>query len=535
MPDKIGRYEIIKTIGQGAMGLVYKAKDPAIDRTVAIKTIREDSNLFAKDAEEVKKRFRREAQVAGRLSHPGIVTIYDVGGEGGLFYIVMEYVEGDTLDKIIDSKHLPDVDKTIDLMLQVCDAIGYAHKNGIVHRDIKPANIMIVDKRYVKVMDFGIARIASSDMTQVGKIMGTPNYMSPEQVMGAKVDNRTDIFSMGVILYELLTGEKAFPGESITTVIYRILHEHPTPPKKLRLQLPSSLDYIVNKAMSKEIEKRYQSMEEFAKDLRNYKTLEQPKELKTAKPEAEAEDTLSMSTMGNAPAAEKSAEPKKPESAKPAKQKEISKQPNTGYMIMGALILVILVGAGLFYVKARPRPAVKEEKKDVQPAVMPPVAAPEKVEPPKPVEPVAAKYGSIRVKSRPKARIFINGKPAGTTPNEITNLPVGEYNVALKHDDFPEWATQVSVEENKAAEVGHSFIKKEVRKEGFGTLMINAQPWGVVYLDDNEIGSTPITVPKVPEGLHKVRVVRDGFKELKVEVKVAPNKKNNLSLKLEKK
>jgi serine/threonine-protein kinase len=535
MPDKIGRYEIIKTIGQGAMGLVYMAKDPAIDRTVAIKTIREDSNLFAKDAEEVKKRFRREAQVAGRLSHPGIVTIYDVGGEGGLFYIVMEYVEGDTLDKIVDSKHLPDVDKTIDLMLQVCDAIGYAHKSGIIHRDIKPANIMIVDKRYVKVMDFGIARIASSDMTQVGKIMGTPNYMSPEQVMGAKVDNRTDIFSMGVILYELLTGEKAFPGESITTVIYRILHENPTPPKKLRLQLPSSLDYIVNKAMSKEIEKRYQSMEEFAKDLRNYKTLEQPKELKTAKPEAEAEDTLSMSTMGNAPAAEKRAELKKPESAKHAKQKEISKQPNTGYMIIGALLLAILVGAGLFYLKSRPGPVIKEEKKDIQPAALPPANIPEKVEPPKPVEPVAAKNGSISVRSRPKARIFINGKPAGTTPNEITNLPVGEYNVALKHDDFPEWATQVSVQENKTTEVGHSFIKKEVKKEGFGALMINAQPWGVVYLDDKEIGSTPITVPKVPEGLHKVRVVRDGFKELMVEVKVAPNKKNNLSLKLEKK
>lgn len=535
MPDKIGRYEIIKTIGQGAMGLVYKAKDPAIDRTVAIKTIREDSNLFAKDAEEVKKRFKREAQVAGRLSHPGIVTIYDVGGEGGLFYIVMEYVEGDTLDKIIDLKHLPDVDKTIDLMLQVCDAIGYAHKNGIIHRDIKPANIMIVDKRYVKVMDFGIARIASSDMTQVGKIMGTPNYMSPEQVMGAKVDNRTDIFSMGVILYELLTGEKAFPGESITTVIYRILHEHPTPPKKLRLQLPSSLDYIVNKAMSKEIENRYQSMEEFAKDLRNYKSFEQPKELKVAKPEAEAEDTLSMSTMGNAPAAEKRAEPKKPEAAKSVKQKEISKQLSTGYMIIGALVLVILVGAGLFYLKSMPGPVVKEEKKDVQPAVSPPVAVPEKVEPPKPVEPAAAKYGSIRVKSRPKARIFINGKPAGTTPNEITNLPIGEYYVALKHDDFPEWTTQVNVEENKATEVGHSFIKKEVKKEGFGALMINAQPWGVVYLDDKEVGATPITVPRVPEGVHRVRVVRDGFKELKVEVKVAPNKKNNLSLKLEKK
>ncbi len=530
MTGKIGRYEIIKTIGQGAMGLVYKAKDPAIDRTVAIKTIREDSNLFAKDAEEVKKRFKREAQVAGRLSHPGIVTIYDVGGEGGLFYIVMEYVEGDTLDKIIDSKHLPDVDKTIDLMLQVCDAIGYAHKNGIIHRDIKPANIMIVDKRYVKVMDFGIARIASSDMTQVGKIMGTPNYMSPEQVMGAKVDNRTDIFSMGVILYELLTGEKAFPGESITTVIYRILHEHPTPPRSLRLQLPLSLDYIVSKSMSKEIEKRYQSMGEFAKDLRNYKSLEQPKELKTAKPEAEIEDTLSMSTMGNAPAAEKKAESKKPELAKPARQSEISKQSSTGYMIMGALILVIIVGAGLFYLKSRPSPVVKEEKKDTQPA-----AAPEKVESPKPVEPVAEKYGSIMVRSKPKTRIFINGKPAGTTPNEITNLPVGEYNVALKHDDFPEWVTQVSVEENKATEVGHSFIKKEVKKEGFGALMINAQPWGVVYLNDKEIGSTPITIPNVPEGLHRVRVVRDGFKELKVEVKVAPNKKNNLSLKLEKK
>lgn len=271
MAEKIGRYEIIKTIGQGAMGLVYKAKDPMIDRIVAIKTIRQDSNLFARDAEEVKGRFRREAQVAGKLSHPGIVTIYDVGEEGGLFYIVMEYVEGETLDRIIDAKRLPDLDKSIDLMLQVCDAIGYAHKNGIIHRDIKPANVMIVDKKLVKVMDFGIARIASSDMTQTGKVIGTPNYMSPEQVMGVKVDHRTDIFSLGVALYELLTGEKAFPGESITTVIYRILHEDPISPRKLKLQLPSSLDYIVNKAISKDIEKRYQNVEEFTKDLKNYR------------------------------------------------------------------------------------------------------------------------------------------------------------------------------------------------------------------------------------------------------------------------
>ncbi|MBI5042773.1 MAG: PEGA domain-containing protein, partial [Nitrospirae bacterium] len=234
------------------------------------------------------------------------------------------------------------------------------------------------------------------------------------------------------------------------------------------------------------------------------------------------------------PAAEKKAEPKKPELAKPAKQKEITKQSSTGYMIMGALLLVILVGGGLFYLKARPRSAAKEEIKDVQPAALPP-AAPEKVEPPKPVEPVAAKYGSIRVKSSPKARIFINGKPAGTTPNEITNLPVGEYNVALKHDDFPEWTTQISVEENKAAEAAHSFIKKEVKKEGFGSLMINSQPWGVVYLDDREIGATPITIPKVPEGRHKIKVVRKGFKELEMDVRVEPKKKNTLSLKLEKK
>lgn len=537
MAEKIGRYEIIKTIGQGAMGLVYKARDPMIDRIVAIKTIRQDSNLFARDAEEVKGRFRREAQVAGKLSHPGIVTIYDVGEEGGLFYIVMEYVEGETLDRIIDAKRLPDLDKSIDLMLQVCDAIGYAHKNGIIHRDIKPANVMIVDKKLVKVMDFGIARIASSDMTQTGKVIGTPNYMSPEQVMGVKVDHRTDIFSLGVALYELLTGEKAFPGESITTVIYRILHEDPISPRKLKLQLPSSLDYIVNKAISKDIEKRYQNVEEFTKDLKNYRNpaslpagMDSAAQKASKKAEPEAEDTLSMSNIGPAPARAAKAEKKETQPAKSS---------NIGYLLIVALILIVVIGGGLVFFKKGQR-SVREEKKAESP--LPEAKAPERAQVAEPVkaveaaktpEPVRERYGAVNINARPRSEIFINGKSYGQTPNTISNLTVGEHEIILKNNDFPPWKETVKVEENELTKISHNFVPKKEKE--FGSLMINSKPWGIVYLNDREIGATPITIPKVPEGRHKIKVVREGFKELEMDIRVEPKKKNTLSLKLEKK
>ncbi|MFZ3089883.1 MAG: serine/threonine-protein kinase [Nitrospirota bacterium] len=555
MAEKIGRYEIIKTIGQGAMGLVYKAKDPMIDRIVAIKTIRQDSNLFARDAEEVKGRFRREAQVAGKLSHPGIVTIYDVGEEGGLFYIVMEYVEGETLDRIIDAKRLPDLDKSIDLMLQVCDAIGYAHKNGIIHRDIKPANVMIVDKKLVKVMDFGIARIASSDMTQTGKVIGTPNYMSPEQVMGVKVDHRTDIFSLGVALYELLTGEKAFPGESITTVIYRILHEDPISPRKLKLQLPSSLDYIVNKAISKDIEKRYQNVEEFTKDLKNYRNpaslpagMDSAARKASKKAEPEAEDTLSMSganpplpplspLLGKEGMGEVRGGKRGLESELSAKKKPSS--PNMGYLLIGLLILIVVVGGGLVFFKKGQRSA-REEKKAESP--LPEAKAPERAQVAEPVkaveaaktpEPVRERYGAININARPRSEIFINGKSYGQTPNTISNLTVGEHEIILKNNDFPPWKETVKVEENELTKISHNFIPKKEKE--FGSLMINSKPWGVVYLNGRQIGATPITIPKVPEGRHKIKVVREGFKELEMDIRVEPKKKNTLSLKLEKK
>jgi serine/threonine-protein kinase len=268
--DKIGKYSIVGVLGKGAMGIVYKGVDPLIGRTVAIKTIRFDVMGSSFEQEEAIKRFNREAQSAGILSHPNIVTIYDVGEAEGLTYIAMEYIDGRSLEELIVSRKKFPLDEIINFMTQIGDALDYAHMKGIVHRDIKPGNILIDKEGNTHLCDFGIARIATSTLTQTGTSLGTPNYMSPEQIKGKKVDNRSDIFSVGVILYELLTNEKPFPGDSFTTVLYKIMNEDPLPLKAFDKKLPDGLDHIVIKALAKAPESRYQSCRELTEDLINY-------------------------------------------------------------------------------------------------------------------------------------------------------------------------------------------------------------------------------------------------------------------------
>ena len=206
--EKLGRYEILAELGRGAMGVVYKAIDPFIDRTVAIKTIQLD--LSRDELANFEERFYREAKSAGRLNHPNIVTIYDVGKTGKIAYMAMEFLEGQLLKEILDVHTAMSVDRIADIAAQVADALAYAHENGIVHRDIKPANIMLVRSNVVKITDFGIAQMPSGSRTLAGTVMGSPKYMAPEQVVGAAVDGRSDLFSLGVVLYEMLTGEPAF-------------------------------------------------------------------------------------------------------------------------------------------------------------------------------------------------------------------------------------------------------------------------------------------------------------------------------------
>ena len=266
--EKIGKYEIIELLGKGAMGIVYKALDPDIDREVAIKTIRFDLISDDEEKDELMLRFIREARAAGKLVHPNIITIHDVGKEKDMTYIVMQCIEGPSLQNWIASKKIFSAPDIIKLILQLCDALNFAHQNGIVHRDIKPANILLDDNGKPHICDFGVAHVEMSTITQTGATIGTPSYMSPEQVMGKKIDKRSDVFSLGAILYELLTGKRPFEGESITTVIYKIVNEEAVPCTQVRKELPQEFEQIMSKALSKDPDGRYSSCEEFAADLK---------------------------------------------------------------------------------------------------------------------------------------------------------------------------------------------------------------------------------------------------------------------------
>ncbi len=254
----LGRYQVVEVIGKGAMGTVFKGIDPAINRPVALKTIRLDFVSDQSELEELRDRLTREARAAGMLSHPNIVTIYDIGAQDDLHYIAMEYLEGRTLEDMIKRKVQFSYKIVASIITQICNALQYAHEQGIVHRDIKPANIMVLSDYTVKVMDFGIARVDSSSLTRTGIAMGTPNYIAPELLQGKPVDRRCDIFSVGVVIYELLTGRRPFKGENLTSLIYSIINDDPPPPSKINDNLPLIFDHVVDKALKKNPTERYQ-------------------------------------------------------------------------------------------------------------------------------------------------------------------------------------------------------------------------------------------------------------------------------------
>ena len=266
----LGRYQVTGVVGKGAMGLVYKGIDPAINRPVALKTIRLDFVNDPEEMAELKERLSREAQAAGKMSHPNIVTIYDFGSEGHLQYIAMEYLEGQTLEDVIKKKAKINYRILSQIVMQICSALEYAHDQGIVHRDIKPANIMILKDYRVKVMDYGIARVDSTSMTKTGIAMGTPNYISPEQLRGQPTDRRADLFSLGVVMYELLLGKRPFKGENITSLIYAILNHEPQKPSNVNPQIPLLFDHIITKALKKNPKERYQKASEVMADMADF-------------------------------------------------------------------------------------------------------------------------------------------------------------------------------------------------------------------------------------------------------------------------
>jgi len=286
--NTIGKYKILAELGRGGMGVVYKALDPDINREVAIKTI--PYGLIVEDdkKERLMKQFTVEAQAAGRLNHPNIVTIHDVGREGELAYIVMQYIEGRSLKQVIDAGEPLTLDQIMAVSISVCKALDYAHSHGIVHRDIKPANILIGKTGQPFIVDFGVAKLESTTLTATGVAVGTPSYMSPEQISGKKVDKRSDVFSLGAVLYELFEGRGPFAADTVTTAIHKVLDEEPPPLKKMKKILPEGLEAVVRKALAKAPHDRYQSCAELAADLKKYYS--------------SPEDTLYVDTAGKIPA-----------------------------------------------------------------------------------------------------------------------------------------------------------------------------------------------------------------------------------------
>jgi len=265
--QRIGRYELIDELGRGAMGVVYRARDTQIGRIVALKIILTKSGSPA-EVEHYKQRFQREAQAAGRLSHPGIVTLHDIAEDAeGQPYIVMEFIEGKPLNLLLGPTAQVPLDRLLDIGIQVAQALEYAHQCGVVHRDIKPENIMVTTAGRAKITDFGIAKLAGADMTQEGTSLGTPAYMSPEQIRGSAVDARSDIFSLGAVLYWMCTGQKPFAGDSVTTITFQVVFQDHARAQRLKPGLPPDLDRILSRCLAKDPADRYTTCGEIAADL----------------------------------------------------------------------------------------------------------------------------------------------------------------------------------------------------------------------------------------------------------------------------
>ena len=264
---KFGRYEIVAELGKGAMGVVYRARDPMLDRTVAIKTV--NMSLDPGEMAEYEARFYQEARAAGGLNHPNIVTVHDIGKSGNVAYMAMEFLEGRELRDLMSPGQPLAPARAVEITAQVAEGLAYAHQHGVVHRDVKPANIMILRNGMAKITDFGIARMRMAEVrTQTGVVLGSPRYMAPEQVAGKRAEPRSDVFSLGVILYEMLTGKPPFTGDDVTSIMFQILNLVPPPPSTVNPAIPAVLDFIVAKALAKALDDRYQSIGEFRDDLR---------------------------------------------------------------------------------------------------------------------------------------------------------------------------------------------------------------------------------------------------------------------------
>ncbi|WP_428825907.1 serine/threonine-protein kinase [Azonexus sp. IMCC34842] len=439
------------------MGTVYRAHDPLIDRTVAIKTVA-CNGLSREEAEAFEQRFYLEAKSAGRLNHPNIVTIHDVGRSDDLAYIAMEFLNGQTLRDILDSGLTMPAERCAEIAAEVADGLAFAHANEVVHRDIKPANIMVLDNGAVKIADFGVALIPSGSLTVSGTAFGSPKYMSPEQVTGQKADGRSDVFSLGVVLYEMLAGRPPFAGDNVNAILYQVLNSAPPLPSSYHPNLPQGFDRIVARALAKDPDKRFQSAAEMASALRKYRRL-----AKMAQKKPAAATSTRSAQPGDATVPLKTLKAgKTTRSAWPQRALRF------GLPLLG---LAVLAGWLLHQPTEPPQLAAAiaenttQQTPDHAPPTPPPAsapAAPTATATPEAVPPVATTpaeaNGRIRLAIAPWGEVYVDGKMAGVTP-PLTELllPPGKHRIEIRNADFAPHRRNIDLAADANLRIKHKF------------------------------------------------------------------------------
>ncbi len=410
-----GRYQIVRELGKGSMGVVYEAYDPNIDRTVALKVLRQDLVT----SEEYVERFLKEARAIGRLSHPNIVIVHDVGKDKSTVFIAMEFLTGVPLNKVILEKRFS-IDEIVKLGIHVAEALDYANKKGIVHRDIKPSNIMVMADDRIKITDFGIAHIeeaSASQLTQAGEILGTPVYMSPEQVMAKPVDGRSDLFSLGSILYELATGKRPFQRENMAAVLNAVAREDPAEPAHVNPEIPQGLSDIITKCLKKEKEERFQTGGELAEALKDLFI---------------KEDTVL--------------------SVRPDAGEKIHKGGrgrSIFLLFVAAVISASIIGGGLLYfIKGKGIPVSVQDRKKISVPISNDKDIPGKENSLNSLKDIrASDKGTLDIKSVPLgARVIVDGEFRGIAPLKLP-LPLGKHEVRVTLTDYYDWEAQIQLKE----------------------------------------------------------------------------------------
>jgi tRNA A-37 threonylcarbamoyl transferase component Bud32 len=534
-----GRYQIENEVGRGSMGVVYRAHDPQIDRTVALKVLRQDKVT----SEAFVKRFLKEAKAIGRLSHPNIVAVHDVGEDQGSIYIAMEFLEGEPLHEVIQKGRLGLKD-AVDLVIQVAETLDYAHQKGVVHRDIKPSNIILTPDGHVKITDFGIAHVddpSATVHTMVGEIMGTPAYMSPQQVLGQPTDGRTDLFSLGVILYELCTGKRPFGGEgkNLATVFNEIVKENPPDPALASGSVPKELSTIIMKCLGKAPEDRYQTGRELAEVLRGTceekptqttvasQALVQPQPRKTTFIQILLAVVVTLVAVGGYLVWERIMVPQRRatvqvESTPPGAEIYINgevkgKTPVPLQLPLGQHRLLLVLSG---FQEREVQLELNEAKLYPVPVVLQPSAP----SPPKP--------GILKVESTPPgAEVYVDGERRGTAPGKFETSP-GSHHIRVVLPGYADYSTQVQLPAASEYPLKAELIPEPPRPTGVASLTVTTEPSGAeLYLDGKLKGRTPQQL-EAAVGWHQLRLVLEGYGEKEEHIQLGESKPYQLSYEL---